>query len=122
MKKYQRGATMWTTLTVGLMAGFIVYLTFILGDIYLNFRIIRSSMQEIVNQPNFKEMTTRAILSAMEKRMMIDNIRDFKKDTFSVKKLKSGEKYIVIKYDSKAHVASNIYVLVEFNEEIRRAR
>jgi len=122
MKKYQRGATMWTTLTVGLMAGFIVYLTFILGDIYLNFRIIRSSMQEIVNQPNFKEMTTRAILSAMEKRMMIDNIRDFKKDTFSVKKMKSGEKYIVIKYDSKAHVASNIYVLVEFNEEVRRAR
>lgn len=116
---YQRGATMWTTLTVGLMAAFIAYLVFKLVDVYLDHSIIRGSMQEIVNQREFQQMTSKQILTAMGKRMMIDNIRGFDKEAFSVAREKSGEKYIVINYSKKVHIAGNVSAVVDFQEEIR---
>ena len=116
---YQRGATMWTTLTVVLMAGFIAYLVFKLAEVYLDHSIIRGSMQEIVNQREFQQMTPKQILSSMSKRMTIDNIRGFDKEAFTVAREKSGEKYIVIKYSKKVHIAGNVSAVVDFEEEVR---
>ena len=116
---FQRGATMWTTLTVVLMAGFIAYLAFQLSQVYLDHSIVRGSMQEIVNQREFQQMTPKQILSSMSKRMTIDNIRGFDKDAFTVAREKSGEKYIVINYSKKVHIAGNVSAVVDFQEEIR---
>lgn len=115
----QKGATMWTTLSVVLMVGFIGFLVFKLLFVYIDHSIIRASMQEIVNQGEFKQLTTKQILSLMEKRMQVDGIRDFKKDSFKVSRDRSGEKYIVINYSKKVPIAANVSALVEFNEEIR---
>ncbi|WP_444994659.1 DUF4845 domain-containing protein [Aliikangiella sp. IMCC44359] len=115
----QKGATMWMTLFYILTLGFFGLLAFNLVPIYIEYSNIRASMQEIVNQNNFREMSQKQILSAMSKRMMIDSIRDFKKESFQVARDKSGEKYIIITYSKKAHVAGNVSALVEFNEEIR---
>ncbi len=117
---YQKGATMWTTLTVVLMVGFIAYLAFKLVDIYIDHSIIRGSMQEIANQREFQKMTSKQILTSMSKRMTIDNIRGFDKSAFTVTRDKrSKEKYIIIKYSKKVHIAANVSAVVDFDEEIR---
>lgn len=118
----QHGATMWTTLSVVLMVGFLAMIAFKLIPIYLDHAIIRGSMQEIVNGREFRNMSTRQIMTSMDKRMTIDNIRGMSKDAFKVKKEKSGERYIVINYSQKVSIISNVSALVEFNEEVRTKR
>jgi hypothetical protein len=120
--KAQRGATMWSTVTIALMVGFFALMAFKLAPVYLDHGIIRKSMQEIANQQGFKDMTQQQILSAMQKRMMIDNIRGFSSDAFSVSRDRGGEKFIVINYSQKIPIFANISALVEFEEEIRTAR
>ena len=120
--KYQKGATMWTTLTVGLMVGVLAIVAFKLIPVYIDHGIIRGSMQEIVNQPNFKTLTTKQILQSMQKRMVIDNIDGFDKKAFRVAREKSGQKYIVIDYSIKVPMFGNVSAAVDFQEEIRPAR
>ncbi len=119
----QRGSTMWSTLSITLMVGFIAFLAFHLIPVYLDHGIIRSSMQEIVNAHNFKQMSTKQIQSTIAKRMTIDNIRGFDKGAFTVVRGKKGtEKYIMIDYSQKIPLFSNVFALVEFKEEIRTSR
>lgn len=120
--RLQEGSTMWSTLSITLMVGFIAYLTFQLAPIYLDHGIIKSSMQEIVNQSNFKQMSPKEIKSTISKRMTIDNIRGFSQDAFTVSKAKSGEKFIVIDYEIKVSLFSNVFALVVFKEEVHTQR
>ncbi|TQV86676.1 DUF4845 domain-containing protein [Aliikangiella coralliicola] len=120
--KQQQGATMWSTLSIGLMIGFIALIAFKLVPVYIDHGIIRGSMQELVNQRDFRQMTAKQILLSMEKRMMVDNIRGFGKDAFTVSREKSGEKFIIIEYSAKVPIAGNVSASVDFKEEIRPVR
>ena len=121
-KKKQAGATMWTTLSVVIMLGFIAMIAFKLIPVYIDHGIIRGSMQGIVDQRGFREMTHTQILTSMRKRMQVDNIQGFDKDAFKVSRDKSGDRYIVINYAEKVPMMGNVYALVEFQEEIRARR
>jgi hypothetical protein len=121
MRKYQRGATMWSTLTIVLMIGFIAMLAFKIGDIYIDYNFIKGSMQQVVDRSDFKSMSKKAILASINKRLSIDNIRGLDKDVITIKQDKTG-KYLHVKYTGKAHIAHNVSALVEFDEEIRATR
>ncbi|MGX5173525.1 DUF4845 domain-containing protein [Aliikangiella sp. IMCC44653] len=116
----QQGSTMWTKLMLIFVIVFFGMLAFKMIPIYLEHNVITSSMQNIVNQANFKEMTPKQIYTNVQKRLNIDSVRGFEKDAFKVMREKSGEKYIVIKYSKKENFMSNIYILIEFEEEVRR--
>lgn len=118
----QSGATMWSTVTIVLMVGLIVYVFGKMILVFIDHGIIRGSMQEIVNQQGFNEMTANQINVSIQKRMRVDNIRGFGRESFKVSREKSGQKYIVIDYDKKIHLFGNISALVEFDEEIKRER
>jgi len=119
-KNYQHGATMWTTLSVVFMIGFIVYLGAVIGNIFLDHKFISGSMQEVVNQSNFKSMTKKDIIKTINKRLTIDNIRGLDKDVINVKREPSGNgRYIHVKYQKKSNLFANVNILVEFDEEIR---
>lgn len=121
-KTTQKGATMWTTLTVVMMACFLFYQGFAVGSLFLDHGFIRASMKELVEQPNFKTMTIQTILATVNKRLTIDNIRGLDKDTISIKQDKSGEKYILIKYQAKTHIIANVSAVIDFEEEIRAGK
>ncbi|MET1254754.1 DUF4845 domain-containing protein [Aliikangiella maris] len=119
----QHGATMWTMLFNIFVIGFLAFMAIKLLPEYMEFGTIRSSMQEVVNQHNFREMTSKQILTAMSKRLQVDSVRGFSKDSFSVAQdKKTSEKYILINYEKKIPLFSNISVLLEFNEEVRTKR
>ena len=120
--RQQSGATMWTTLSVALMLGFIAMIAFKLIPIYIDHSIIRGSMQEIANRNDFKQLTPKQILVSIQKRMQIDNIRGFSKDAFKLGREKSGKRFIIIKYSQQVSIAGNVSALVEFDEEIHPGR
>ena len=121
-KRYQSGATMWSMLTIGMMLLLILYVAGKLMFVYIDYGIVKGSMQEIVNQQGFNELTNKQIRSLVEKRMMVDNIREIDKSAIKISKEKSGRKYIVIEYDKKVFLFGNVSALIEFNEEIKRER
>ena len=122
MHQYQRGATMWTTLSVGLMVGFLIYLSFVVGGIFLDHKFITGSMQEVVNRADFKSMTRKSVIKTINSRLLIDGIRNLEKNAISIKREKSGEKYLMVDYAAKANVLANISVVVDFKEEIRSSK
>ncbi len=116
----QSGATMWTMLFMVFVLVFLGMIAFKLIPIYMEHSVIRSSMQHIVNEADFKSMTTQQIYSKVQKRLNIDNVRGFDRDAFKVERKKGGEKYISIQYEKKENIISNVFVVVEFNEEVTR--
>ncbi|MDH5434303.1 MAG: DUF4845 domain-containing protein [Gammaproteobacteria bacterium] len=120
MKKYQSGASTWTTMTFVLMLIFFSIITFKVSLIYLDHGIIKKSMQEIVNQRNFESMSSEEIMVSMDKRMIIDNIRGFDKKAFQVKRTDKGEKYIIIEYDKVESLFGDISIIVKFKEDIKK--
>ncbi|WP_185964408.1 DUF4845 domain-containing protein [Aliikangiella marina] len=118
--RYQSGLTTWSMLTIMLMAGLILYVSGNLLPAYMEHGIIKGSMQEVVNQRGFDNMTATQIHAAIQKRMVVDSVRGFDKSSFKVSREKSGKKFIVIDYDKKVPLFGNISALIEFEEEIRR--
>jgi len=121
-KQRQRGATMWTTLSIVLMIGFIAMIAFKLAPVYLDHRIIRASMQEVANQHDFGQKTQMEVLNSVQKRLDIEGISIFTRENFSVVREKSGAKYIQIKYSQKVPMMGNVSALIEFEDQVRPAR
>ncbi len=120
MKRYQTGATMWTTISVALMLGFVGYFGVIVGGAYWDNYLITNSMKEIVNQAGFKTMSKREVISSIGKRLIVDGIRNLDpKESFIVKKDLSGQKYIHVQYETQSSLFANLHVLAKFDQEIK---
>lgn len=116
----QNGATMWGWLAVIGMVGFISMLAFKVVPIYFEHRIVRSALQDVVDSREFGTMSNKAIMRTVQSRMTINNVRSIDSNAFKAMRDRSGDKYILVKYEQKVAVMSNLFAVVEFNEEIRK--
>ncbi len=119
-RKYQNGATMWGWLTIMFMAGFLAMLAFKVVPIYFEHRIVRAALQDIVDGREFVNMSNKSILRSIQSRMTINNVRTISPKAFKAMRDRTGDKYILVKYDVKVSIMSNLSAVVEFNEEVRK--
>ncbi len=119
-RKYQNGATMWGWLSIIMMVGFLAMLAFKVVPIYAEHRIIRAALQDVVDNREFVNMSNKSIMRTIQSRMTINNVRTISAKSFKAKRDRTGDKYILIQYDVKVPIMSNISALVEFNEEVRK--
>ena len=119
-RKYQNGATMWGWLTIMFMVGFLGMLAFKVVPIYAEHRIVRAALQDVVDSREFVNMSNKAIIRTIQSRMTINNVRTISAKSFKAVRDRTGDKYILVQYDVKVPIMSNISALVEFNEEIRK--
>jgi len=120
--KYQNGATMWGWMSVVGMIGFIAMLAFKIAPIYFEHSIVRSALQDVVDSREFSNMTNKSIIRTIQSRLTINNVRSIKHDSFKAARDRTGEKYILVSYEQKVSIMSNLSAVVEFNEEIRPSR
>jgi Tfp pilus assembly major pilin PilA len=120
--KYQEGATMWGWMSVVGMIGFIAMLAFKVVPIYVEHRIVRSALQDVVDSREFSNMTNKSIVRAIQSRLTINNVRSIKHDSFKAARDRTGEKYILVSYEQKVSIMSNLSAIVEFDEEIRKSQ
>lgn len=120
--KYQNGATMWGWMSVVGMIGFIAMLAFKITPIYFEHSIVRSALQDVVDSREFSNMTNKSIIRTIQSRLTINNVRSIKRDSFKAARDRTGEKYILVSYEQKVSIMSNLSAVVEFNEEIRPSR
>jgi Domain of unknown function (DUF4845) len=120
--KRQNGATMWGWLAVIGMVGFIAMQAFKVVPIYFEHRIIRAALQDLVDSREFENMSNKTVNSTLQSRLSINNVRGIDTKAFKTMRDRSGEKYILIQYEQRASIISNLSAIVEFNEEIRPSR
>jgi len=120
--KYQNGATMWGWLGILIMVGFLAMQAFQVVPIYFEHRIVRSALQDIVDSREFVDMTNKSIMRTVSSRLTINNVRSISSDAFKAMRDRTGDKYILVKYEVKVPIVSNLSAIVEFNEEIRKSR
>lgn len=120
--RFQKGATMWGWLSIIVMVFFIAMLAFKVAPIYFEHRVVRSALQDVVDSREFANMTNKEIMRTIQSRMTINNVRTISSKAFKASRDRTGEKYIMIKYDVKVHIMSNLSAIVEFNEEVRKQR
>jgi len=120
--RQQSGATMWSWLAIVGMVGFISMQAFKVVPIYFEHRIIRSTLQDLVDSREFENMSGKTIISTIQSRLSINNVRSVDSKAFKSMRDRTGEKYILIQYEQRASIMSNLSALVEFNEEIRSSR
>ncbi len=118
----QVGATMWGWLAVIGMVGFIAMQAFKVVPIYFEHRIIRAALQDMVDSREFENMSLKKVQSTLQSRLSINNVRGIDMKSFKTMRDRSGEKYILVQYEQRASIISNLSALVEFNEEIRPSR
>jgi hypothetical protein len=119
-RKYQNGATMWGWLTIMVMVGFLGMLAFKVLPIYFEHRIVRAALQDVVDGREFVNMTNKSILRSIQSRMTINNVRTIDAKAFTAKRDRTGDKFILVNYEVKVAIMSNLSAVVEFNEEIRK--
>jgi len=120
--KRQNGATMWGWLAVIGMVGFIAMQAFKVVPIYFEHRIIRAALQDLVDSREFENMSNKTVNSTLQSRLSINNVRGIDTKAFKTMRDRSGEKYILVQYEQRASIISNLSAIVEFNEEIRPSR
>jgi hypothetical protein len=120
--KRQNGATMWGWLAVIGMVGFISMQAFKVVPIYFEHRIIRAAIQDLVDSREFANMSAKKAISKVQSSLSINNVRGIDSKAFKAMRDRTGERYILIQYEQRATIFSNLSVLVEFNEEIRPSR
>lgn len=119
-RKYQNGATMWGWLSVVLMVGFLGMLAFKVVPIYAEHQTVRSALQDVVDSREFVNMSNKSIMRTIQSRMIINNIRTISSKSFKAARDRTGDKYILVQYEVKVPIMSNLSAIVEFNEEIRK--
>ena len=90
--------------------------------IYFEHRIIRAALQDLVDSREFENMSSKTVNSTLQSRLSINNVRGIDTKAFKTMRDRSGEKYILVQYEQRASIISNLSAIVEFNEEIRPSR
>ncbi|WP_200285425.1 DUF4845 domain-containing protein [Rhabdochromatium marinum] len=105
-------------LTIAISAFFITLL-FKMGPAYFQFWQVRSAMDELLEQPQLGKQGPRALISAIEKQLYINEVRTVKGDSFSVKSTKDGKGLeVTADYVVQQHIGANVDALMHFNYSV----
>jgi hypothetical protein len=112
----QKGATMWQWLFVGGMVGIFVYAGLQLTPIYLEGMSVKQALVRLKNADS--SMSKREIMNKLLAQFQIDQVTRANKDNIEIKPSRNGKRKVSINYDAKAHMVGNLYLLVEFRNEV----
>jgi hypothetical protein len=116
MYQKQKGATMWQWLFVGGMVGIFVYAGIKLTPIYLEGMSVKQALVKLKTADS--SMSKREIMNKLMAQFQIDQVTRATKDNIQIKPARNGKRKVSIDYDAKVHMIGNLYLLVEFRNEV----
>ncbi|WP_369602794.1 DUF4845 domain-containing protein [Hahella sp. SMD15-11] len=116
MRAKQTGMSMWSLLFWMLIIASVITLTVKLVPIYIDHYAVRSAVQEVLKEKNLAELSEDEIMQRLEKRLQVNNIRDFKDDYVTIT-IENGKVMIDLDYEVRTHMVKNIDALVYFKEQ-----
>ncbi|MDV2077325.1 DUF4845 domain-containing protein [Marinobacter xestospongiae] len=112
----QRGASTLTMLTMVLFFGGLLTLALKLGPIYLDDITIQEAIESLDGTDGLSDMSPVAVRSLIDKRLLVNNVRDFDSDNINIEK--DGEVVMItVAYEMRTSIISDIDAVVSFNHE-----
>ncbi len=116
MYQKQKGASMWQWLFVGGMVGIFVYIGLMLTPVYMESMSVSKAIRNIEDFSGArlsKDEVRRKIMAQFQ----IDQVTRVAKDDIKFKTQRNGKMEVSIDYEVRVHLASNLYILVEFKNK-----
>ena len=113
--KKQRGLTMLSWLVVLGIAVFFMLIGIKMVPTYLENYSIRQVLTNMENDRAVRKMTPGEMKKSFDKRLKINSVYDFDRDSFKIKKEKFGTK-ILVDYEVRKPVAGNVAIVMTFSE------
>ena len=115
----QKGITIWGLMVVAAVFIFFVLLFFKLLPPYLEYGKVRTSLENLVKQPNAGDLERAEIRAALERRFDIEDVKgvDLNKNLFVEKK--PGATIIRVAYERRIPLAYNITALIDFEHSVQ---
>ncbi len=115
----QRGITFWGLSFLAVIFGFFVFLFLKLLPPYMEYGKVRTALENVAHQPEAGNMERTEIISALERRFVIEDVNqvDLKKN-FSIEK-KPGVTTMRIAYEVRVPLLYQVSALLEFDHSVQ---
>jgi hypothetical protein len=115
----QRGLSFSSVMLMIALGAFFLTLLFKMGPAYMQFWQVRSALDKLLEQPQLGRQGPKAILSAIDKQLYINEVRTVGSDSFVVKSSKDGKGWDVnANYVVQQHIGANVDVLMTFDYSV----
>jgi hypothetical protein len=118
--KKQRGMTGLGWLLVIFLICFFSFVGITLFPVYMENYSIKSVVEAVKQEPNVAKKSTSQIRTMIRKRLIINSIRDLKKEHIIIKKF-AGNLTVKIEYEVRKPLFGNLDVVMAFKDEFEMA-
>ena len=116
--KKQAGFTLLGWIIVAMIAGFFAYLAMLLFPVVISNHTMGSVLTTLQAEPGITQKSKREILSLINKRLRINDIKDVKTSDFEIVREDANRISIYLDYENRIEFAKNIYILIVNNKEV----
>jgi Tfp pilus assembly major pilin PilA len=116
--KKQAGFTMLGWLIVAMIAGFFAYLAMLLFPVVISNHTMGTVLTSLQAEPGITQKSKREILSLINKRLRINDIKDVKTADFEIIREDANRISIYLDYENRIEFAKNIYIVIVNNKEV----
>lgn len=114
----QGGASPFVMLLFVAMLAFFVTIIFKLAPPYYDFWQIQEVAESFAEEPDLTELKAKEVESRFDKRLMVSNIRDFKRDENVTISIKDQVLTIDIDYEVRLNMFRNVDAVIAFKHTI----
>jgi len=118
--KKQQGMTGLGWMMVIFLICFFAFVGIKLFPVYMENYSIKSIVKDVKQEPNIGKKSTGEVRTMIQKRLIINSIRDLKKEHIIIKKF-AGTLSVKIEYEVRRPMFGNLDVVMSFKDEFEMA-
>ncbi|MCF6338266.1 MAG: DUF4845 domain-containing protein [Gammaproteobacteria bacterium] len=114
----QQGLTAISVVLILAMIGFFATIAIRLFPIYMEHFSVVSHLESLTEEADITEKTNGEILSTLNKRFSIDDVKNVTDENIFIERNKDGSMLIAIEYEVRTPALGNIDMVVSFVDEV----
>jgi Domain of unknown function (DUF4845) len=114
----QRGMTAIAMVLILAMIGFFATLAIRLFPVYMEHFSVSSHLKNLSEEAGIKGKTNKEILSTLNKRFAIDDVKHVSDDNIFIERTKDGTITVAIEYEVRTPALANVDMVVSFVDEV----
>ena len=114
----QKGVTLMGGIIIALIGGFFAYLALLIFPVIISNHTMGNVLSSLSNEPGITQKSKSEIMTMINKRLRINDVKDVKTDHFEFVRENDNETIIYLDYDNKIYFAKDIFILIENHKEV----
>jgi len=116
--KKQAGLTFMGWILAAFVSGFFAYLAMLLFPVVISNHTMGTVLTSLQQEPGITQKSKTEILSLINKRLRINDIKDVKTSDFEIVREDANRVSIYLDYENRIEFAKDIYILIINNKDV----